>query len=43
VSGLQKAILATIGVRAAARIAWDRRTHERVIMVALRTPAELAR
>jgi hypothetical protein len=35
VSGLQKAILATIGVRAAARIAWDRRTHERVIMVAL--------
>jgi hypothetical protein len=34
-SGLQKAILATIGVRVAARIAWDRRTHERVIMVVL--------
>jgi hypothetical protein len=34
-SGQQKAILATIGVRAAARIAWDRRTHERVILVVL--------
>ena len=49
-SGLQKAILAAIVVRAAARIAWDRRTHERVILVALviaaaakvlRTPAGL--
>ena len=34
-SGRQKAILAAIVVRAAARIAWDRRTHERVILVAL--------
>lgn len=34
-SGRQKAILAAIVVRAAARIALDRRTHERVIMVAL--------
>jgi hypothetical protein len=35
VSGQRKAILAAIAVRAAARVAWDRRTHERVIMVAL--------
>jgi hypothetical protein len=34
-SGRQKAILTAIVVRAAARIAWDRRTHERVILVAL--------
>jgi hypothetical protein len=34
-SGRQKAILAAIVVRVAARIAWDRRTHERVILVAL--------
>jgi hypothetical protein len=34
-NGLQKAVLAAIVVRAAARIAWDRRTHEGVILVAL--------
>lgn len=34
-SGRQKAVLAAIVVRLAARIAWDRRTHERVILVAL--------
>ncbi len=33
--GVQKAVLAAVGLAAAARIARDRRTYERIILVAL--------